>query len=362
MKALLALAFAVRALALPAHSTIDSFGGRSMMAVSRDGTVAATVIVGGFESTAIVWNAAGGWHAVRPPSFDPGADSVDASVAGFDANGALLANAAAAYGTGAIRSMQYRAMRVAGARETVLDFGACGDPQHSPGPALGGAYDDGDLLATMQSPPLVDLNDLSGQLAPVAVRLRGSECTYLGNGSLLAAAGEFAAGYAGYVGNVPQSPSVVAKQRYVALRWHGDERSIAGPGVAFAVNASGTAAGADAPPGLGATFGLVPHARVWPLGGEAVSPVPGAAPSVAYAIDARGRVAGMLESADGRHHAFLWENGKLELLEDLVRAPDWRFECAYAFTPSGGIAGIGIHRGTPAAFVIENATGTASLR
>jgi probable HAF family extracellular repeat protein len=349
VKVLVALAFAVRALALPAHSTIDPFGARSMMAVSPRGTVAATVMLGGFSTRVVRWNALGGWHLLALPPLPPAAQSIDLSVAAFDAGGGLLANAVASY-SGSIRRLHYVAMRAGTVSSTTVDFGACADPVKSPGPSIAGTYADGDVLATMQSPELVDISDPAGQLAPVAVRLRGTECTYLGNGSVLATAGTYAAGYLGYVGNVPQSPSAVIKQRYEALRWHGDERSVVGQGVALAVAADGTIAGADAPPGFGSTYGIVPHARAWPLVGAAFDLVGGPGLSVAYAIDGRGRVAGMLEDAGGRHHAFVWQDGRLQLLDDLAHAADWRFECAYAFAPDGSIVGIGIYRGTATAF------------
>jgi hypothetical protein len=43
----------------------------------------------------------------------------------------------------------------------------------------------------------------------------------------------------------------------------------------------------------------------------------------------------------------------LRRLDDLVRAPEWRFECGYAFTPSGDIVGIGTYRGKAAGFLIR---------
>jgi hypothetical protein len=351
MTALLALAFTVRALTLPAHSTIDPFGARPLMAVSRDGTVAATVTIGGFATRVTIWNAAGGWHLLPAPPLPPGADSVDLTVAGFDENGALLANVAAGYG-GAIRRMHDVAERARGTSLSTLDFSTCPYLPHSPGAAIAGFYADGDAIATLESQELVDINDLSGQLAPIVVRLRGSECAYLGNGTAIATAGPYAVGYAGYVGNVPQSPSVVTKQRYIALRWHGDERKVLGTGAALALTPDGSAAGADAPPGLGSTYGVVPHARLWPANGDAFDLDAGPALSVAYALDASGRAAGMIEGGDGRHHAFLWQAGRLQLLDDVAHADGWRFETAYAFAPDGSIAGIGVFRGTATAFLM----------
>ncbi len=211
---------------------------------------------------------------------------------------------------------------------------------------------DGSLIATMQSPPIVDLDDTSGQNAPVVLHLRSNLCDNMGNGVALATAGLFAAGYAATINHVPAPSNVVSSnERFTALRWEGRSRRPLGPGVAVAVAANGNAAGADLPPG-GVAYNAAPHARVWLDGATAVDLAPDAPLSVAYAVDARGRVAGMLEDAAHRHRAFLWQNGRLRLLDDVARMPGWRFECAYAFAPDGSIAGIGTYRGTPSAFRI----------
>jgi hypothetical protein len=60
----------------------------------------------------------------------------------------------------------------------------------------------------------------------------------------------------------------------------------------------------------------------------------------------------MVQDDDGRHYAFLWQNGTLRRLDDVVRARNWRFECGYAFGPDGAIVGIGTYRGSPAVFEI----------
>ena len=121
------------------------------------------------------------------------------------------------------------------------------------------------------------------------------------------------------------------------------------------MTADGSAAGADAPPGLGASYGVIPHARLWPATGDAIDLDSGPSLSVAYALDASGRVAGMIEDADGRHHAFLWQAGHLQLLDDIAHAADWRFESAYAFAAGGAIVGIGVYREKATAFVLEHA-------
>jgi hypothetical protein len=57
--------------------------------------------------------------------------------------------------------------------------------------------------------------------------------------------------------------------------------------------------------------------------------------------------------ARGRHRAFLWQSGRLRLLDDAVAAPGWRFECGYAFAPNGAVVGIGTFDGRPEAFEVE---------
>jgi hypothetical protein len=61
----------------------------------------------------------------------------------------------------------------------------------------------------------------------------------------------------------------------------------------------------------------------------------------------------MIEGDDGRHHAFLWQAGRLQLLDDIAHAAGWHFESAYAFSPDGSIAGIGVFRGTATAFLMS---------
>jgi hypothetical protein len=296
----------VRMLALPPHATIDPFGARSLMSVSADGDVRATATVNGYLTRTLVWRGNTSRPAAAPP--DP-----------------VLGDL----------------------RRLCENF-----PQSSTGPVVAGTLADGSTVATMESPAVVDLDDTSGQYAPVVLHLRSNECLNMGNGVALATAGLYTGGFESYVGGVPAPSNVVSQnERYVAMRWHDRTREPLGSGVVLAVNALGNAAGSDVPPGKGAAFAAAPHARIW-LGGSALEPAENAPASVAYAIDARNRVAGMLQDADGRHYAFLWKDGSLRRIDELVRAPGWRFECGYAFTPAGGIVGIGTYRGNAAAFEI----------
>lgn len=326
-------AAAITRLPLPGGATIDPFGTRRLMAVSAAGSIAATVTVGGFRTEIVLWNRRG----VRLPLASSGG-----TVAGFDRDGALLVDAG-------------RPHRIAGLRSAPVDTSYCEEfPHSSVGPQLAGVLGNGAAIATMQSPALVNLDDTSGQEAPVVLYLRSRRCLNMGNGIALATAGLYTAGYAAFIQNVPAPSNVISStERFTAMRWDDRTPQPLGAGVAIAVNASGAAAGADVPPGRGGAYDAAPHARYWSAAGSAVDIAEGAPLSVAYAIDGRDRVTGMLEDAAGRHYAFLWSGGTLRRLDDVVAAPGWRFECGYAFTPGGGIAGIGSYRGKPAAFVVD---------
>ncbi|HKU81583.1 MAG TPA: hypothetical protein VJP76_05385 [Candidatus Tumulicola sp.] len=328
-----ALIATVRLLQLPPGASIDPFGSRALMTVSHGGTIAATVTVRGFRTQPVVWRRNG----QRPRVVYP-----RGSIVAFDDAGALLLDAD-------------RPRRWAGSRALPVDTSYCEDfPQMSIGPRLAGTLQDGALIATMQSPALVDLDDTSGRTAPVVLYLRSRRCLNLGNGIAEATAGAFTVGYAASIDNVPAPSNVVSSQeRFTAMRWHERTPESLGAGVALAVASTGAAAGSDVPPGAGKAYGTAPHARYWPPEGSPVDLTPNDPLGVAYAVDERGRASGMFEDGAGRHYAFLYASGRLATLDGLVTAPGWRFECAYAFTPSGGLVGIGTYRGKPAAFEID---------
>jgi hypothetical protein len=316
---------------LPGHATIATFGPKALMAVTN-GSLAATVTIDGYLRRPVLWARSGTYH-----TFD-----VDGAVDGFDASGALLVDAS-------------RPLRLQRGRLVPIDLAACESfPQSSVGPSVAGALSNGTLVATMRSPAIVNLDDTSGSTAPVVLHLRDRRCLNLGNGVALATAGMFAAGYTGYIAGVPAPSNVTSdRERFVAMRWRDRERQSLGPGAALAIDASGEAAGADVPPEHGGAFGVLPHARYWNANGIPQDIVPQGSASAAYAIDARGRVTGVLLDEQGRHRAFLWQNGRLRTLDDIVNASGWRFECGYAFAPSGAVVGIGTYRGRPEAFEIE---------
>jgi probable HAF family extracellular repeat protein len=299
---------AVRLLALPAHATIDPFGERPLIAVSARGGVTATATLHGFLTRTLYW---------ATPASRPAVVTREPAV-------------------------------LSDLRRLCENF-----PQSSVGPALAGWLSDGSVIATMQSPAIVDLDDTSGQYAPVVLHLRSAQCLNMGNGVAVATAGLYTAGYEAYVNGVPAPSNVVSqKERFVAIRWHDRTRESLGAGVALAINAAGNAAGADVPPGKGAAFAASPHARIW-IGTAAIEPAKSAPVSVAYAIDSAGRVTGMLEDADGRHYAFVWKDGTLKRLDDVAPVAGWRFECGYAFAPDGAVVGVGTYRGVAAVFELR---------
>jgi hypothetical protein len=330
MHALLLAALTIRALALPPHATIEPFGTSALVVAGRSGALAATVSVDGYRQQVVAWNARGGYRIV----------ATNGTVAGFDADGTLLVN-------------DLPPQRIAAFGPSTVDLRSCENfPQDSIGPVLAGALSNGSLILTMQSPAIVDLDDASGQKAPVVLYLRSGLCSNLGNGVALATAGLYAAGYVAFINNVPAPSNVVSsKERFDAMRWHERMRERLGPGAALAVNAAGNAAGADLPPG-GVAYNAQPHARAW-IGESLLELAPDAPLSVAYAIDDRDRITGMLEDATHHHYAFLWDRGRLRRLDDLAAGSGWRMECGYAFLPDGSIVGIGTYRGRATAFRLQ---------
>lgn len=225
---------------------------------------------------------------------------------------------------------------------------------------------DGTLDLTYESPELINFDvAATGVYAPYAARLRGNVCDVLGRFNLRDVNGRFAVGYRGYL-NSTLAPTNLndVQQEYFAVRYGAGKLTQMGRGEAFAVAPDGTAVGADAPPlhgtiAFGSTWGgyrkyscCTPHAVLWDMHGRTLALAPQAPQSIAFAIDAQHRVIGALLGRDGRHYAFLWDRGRLHLLDDLAHAPGWRFEGAYRFMPDGSIVGAGTHDGVASAFLM----------
>jgi hypothetical protein len=205
---------------------------------------------------------------------------------------------------------------------------------------------DGSLDVTFESDDLVNPDEVfAGDSAPIAVRLSRAGCARLGRFDLRDANGTFAAGYRGYYSDGKLGATNVNRpaEKFFAVRWHDGKVSELGPGIAFAILADGTAVGRGAA-----------HATLWDPAGDATDLTPDAKASTAYAIDEAHRVIGSLTASDGRHYAFLWENGRLRLLDDTLAAPGWRLEAAFRFLPDGSIVGAGTHQAVASGFILRN--------
>jgi hypothetical protein len=225
-----------------------------------------------------------------------------------------------------------------------VDTNGCADSSNGIA-HLFGVEADGTLDVTFESPDAVNFDAANaGEEAPSAARILHGACTTLGSFDLRAVSGSYAAGFRGYYANGKIAATNLNReaQHVVAIRWHAGRLVELGPGVALALADDGTAVGRGAA-----------HAALWDVAGTAIDLTPHAKASTAYAIDATHRVIGSLTASDGRHYAFVWQNGRLQHLDDLAAAPGWRFEAAFAFAADGGIAGIGTHNGVATGFVLR---------
>jgi MYXO-CTERM domain-containing protein len=118
---------------------------------------------------------------------------------------------------------------------------------------------------------------------------------------------------------------------------------------AMAINSSGTIAGAAT------NRGRYFHATVWkPGAGITDIGTLGGAHSYAYGINDAGVVGGWSYDALGRSRAFVWSDGMLFDLNDLVsNAPGWSLTAAYGINRKGQIVGTGLFNGQSAAFLLD---------
>jgi probable HAF family extracellular repeat protein len=146
--------------------------------------------------------------------------------------------------------------------------------------------------------------------------------------------------------------------------WMDGYRHDLGPGIPFATTSRGVVVGSTSFPGIimspisgyesdpNGDYPLaVPHAVRWSPDGKQSRLFAGDGRSVAWDINDRGIIVGMMQSADGRHFAFRWHDGRMQLLDKLPHPPGWRFESAYAVDGEGRIAGIGTYHGIATAFL-----------
>jgi hypothetical protein len=354
-------------LPLPQNLTIDPEGERPMM-VMGDDTVAASATDSNHHELqrVVVWHRGSPSRASHLPS-----DSDYQALGAITGDGTVYVNSGL-QDHGAMQPVFWTVLSYRGSSPRRVSLPDCGLHGYTIGAPIVEAAS-GQVLGLNFGegyPPDFDAIR-AGSWAPHAAVLDAQGCRVIGRATVRAIAGRFAAGFRGYLGSamVPLGFNTV-QQRFVAVIWRDGRLRELGAGVALGVNSQGVCVGATAFPGQSETGGFteitttngqpavshtyrfaVPHAALWRTDGTRIVLETGR--SVAYAIDGGERVIGMLQDPTGRHYAFLWQDGVLRRLEDIVRAHHWRFESAYAFTPDGGILGIGTHDGVASAFILH---------
>jgi len=362
----------VRPLPLPAGFTVAPEGDHRLMTMGADGTVYAVAnrIDTPYRTAAVRWRVEnkaeffvpisgpndhfGGTYAPRIDSIVPSAGAPYVTV-GRTHDGAYI-------GT------QFEVDRWLGGRATALPLPVC----------LEVGYDsphvyaiDHQWLALTLDPSSnsvgIDLSDPTSveRNLPKAFTVTPDRCRSLGNAILTGIRGDSVVGYLGYLDGKPAPWFInLIVQRMVALRWSNGRRRRLGFGVPFATTSGGTVVGATDLPGhaqesmTGNFFGpagtyvfRTPHAVMWSSIGKETLLFGGDSRSIAWDVDEAGTIVGMIQGADGRHHAFRCKNGRIALLDDLPHPSGWRFESAYAVAADGSIAGIGTYRGVATAFI-----------
>ncbi len=346
---------AILALSLPPHTHIAAQEQRVPMRVSADGIVAANVTLIGASGTSriVVWDHALHATLLSPPSaLQPGELSAGLALGGFGGPSTLYVTRVA--------SMELEAggnhltpVAYLGTLSAPLVLAPCAKiTQPDFLPYVDDVTANG-IYITYESPDSPEVLDgaTTSALAPYAVLFDQGSCTLLGRASIRGASDGYVVGFRGYLGAfIAPTDLNIETQRYVAVRIHGGTLSELGPGVAMAVSPDGTAVGADELPGL--HDASAPHAMLWRPDGTHVALAPHARSSVAYAIDEDDTVIGTLAGTDGKPYAFIWADGRLHLLDDVVPARGWHFEAAFAFGPREEILGTGTRHGVQSAFEI----------
>ena len=341
----------VRALYLPTGATIKPEGEKVLM-VSRDGMIAATIVFGDRQRVAV-------WRNGKRNTLEivnkhkTGAGPYFQTIGALAPDGKLYVNVEDTL-SGAYAGIKYHTFVYQDGMSHDFAFPQC-DLAGQPGDPIVEGIDAGRLAVTFQSPDLIQFFQVnSGIYAPSAAIIDSTGCQVIGRANLLAIRGKYAVGFRGYLDKALAPTNVNGpRQTYKAVLWDGQMLREMGDGIAFDISSYGVSVGATARPGVESVVNRlgIPHAVLWDTKGSSlILGLDGH--SVAYAIDENGRVAGMLRDESGKHYAFIWEQGSMQRLDDLVQAPRWRFESAYAFTPDGGILGIGTHDGIATAFIV----------
>jgi hypothetical protein len=224
---------------------------------------------------------------------------------------------------------------------------------------------DGRQFAFTVDPSSSSANPAGDENLPRAIILTDGSCRSLGTGILTGLRGSIAVGYLGYIDGKP-TPVIVntIHQRMLAFRWTKGYAVGIGDGVPYATTSRGIVVGASALPGRAREFEssnfsgqsgtysfAIPHAVIWSRENKETAIFRDDVRSVAWDINELGTTVGMVQSADGKHHAFRRDHGRTTLLDDLPHPTGWRFESAYAITGDGWVVGIGTYRGVPTAFL-----------
>jgi len=354
----------IRALSLPPSMGIALEGERVEMRANGR-LVIATVLDANDVARVVLWDRDGKpmFLEIPPPTPHPGGFGVEEYAGPIASDGTIYGNVGRDF-SGGYSGTRFEIATYRDRKRTLLSVKPC-DADGEPHAETVG--DDG-LGITFESTDLITNLDDTERYAPYAAFLVGDRCRIIGRANLRAERGRYAVGFRGYFGKMLAPTNVnTASQRYVAVRWTGSSLSELGPGVALDVASDGVAVGADGPSDIYSKVSVSvsgpagnsshvlkccsPHAVLWNRAGARIYLAKSFPHSVAYAIDDAHRVVGTLQDSKGQQYAFVWQHGTLRRLDDVIKMPGWRFESAYAFTPDGGIVGIGRRHGIATAFV-----------
>jgi hypothetical protein len=339
----------VQPLVLPEGTTINPYGAQ---VTSHAGIVAATFTNANQLPRVALWRNGSLETIPIDTRFDNGMPNSE-SVGALLPNGALFVNAGYAF-SGAYSGTRLHIFVYRGRNHD--EFVPACTLQGMPGDPQVEAADSTRLAISYENPENFDFDNLDPVL-PNAAIVAFKKCTVIGRFAIRGIRGDYAVGFRTYVRGTPAPLNYDTDwQTSVAIRWSGHQIHELGQGRAFAVSLDGTCVGAaylEYEHVVNDQIYGIPSAAVWRMDGSRILIAPQSPRSIAYSIDDRHRVIGMLEDKNGHHFAFVWRDGVLKRLDDIVQAPRWRFESAYAFTDDGGIVGIGTHDGVAMAYIVR---------
>lgn len=342
----------VEPLYLPQGTTIHPTSDRVLM-VDQGGLIAATIVTGDDRERVAIWR--GNRATVLPivRKFEQSwTDNGFQTLGAVLANGSVVVNAGYPF-QGAYMGTWIHTFMYAGQGYREVHFAPCKLISAATDPTVEGASGT-DLAVTFE--PLSAIQNDVGDFAPNAAIITAHGCDVIGRASIRAIRGKYIAGFQRFLDKWVADNSFESDQQIdVAVRWIGHKLQKLGKGVALGVNSGGACVGYRDISAYRQGYccrTLTPRAMLWNQD-RSPSILVSDLDSVAYAIDDANRVVGSLQDTSKRHYAFLYHDGKVERLDDLVQAPRWRFEAAFGFTPDGGILGIGTHDGIATAFIVH---------